>query len=346
MLKYGSGFPFHRLERLQESLGIPLPASTQWEIVAETAEVLAPVYEELIHQSAQGEVLHNDDTTMTILELGRDGPKEEEEDEGQESEKWKQRKGVFTSGIVSTRAGQKIALFFTGRKHAGENLAAVLARRAADLGPPIQMCDALARNLPKPLQVILANCIAHGRRRFVEVAHIFPEECRYVLEALGEVYTNDALCRESGISPEERLHFHQTHSGPLMEKLARWMQEQFVERKVEPNSGLGQAISYMQKHWKELTLFLRQAGAPLDNNLCEQLLKKAILHRKNSLFYKTKNGAQVGDLFMTLIHTCQLCDVNPFDYLIQLLKHPSDLSRKPQQWMPWNYRARLERSVL
>jgi len=259
MLKYGSGFPFHRLERLQENLGIPLPASTQWEIVAETAEVLAPVYEELIHQSAQGEVLHNDNTTMTILELGRDGPKEkeEDEDESQESEKWKQRKGVFTSGIVSTRAGQKIALFFTGRKHAGENLAAVLARRAVDLGPPIQMCDALARNLPKPLQVILANCIAHGRRRFVEVAHVFPEECRYVLEALAEVYKNDALCWERGTSPEERLRFHQTYSGPLTEKLASWMQQQFTERKVEPNSGLGHAISYMQKHWRELTLFLR-----------------------------------------------------------------------------------------
>src|SRR5258708_30919639 len=166
MLKYGSGFPFHRLERLQENLGIPLPASTQWEIVAETAEVLTPVYEELIQQSAQGEVLHNDDTTMTILELGRDGPKEDDEDEGQEPQKWKRRKGVFTSGIVSTRAGQKIALFFTGRKHAGENLAAVLARRAVDLGPPIQMWGARARNLPKPLQAVLANWIRTGRARF------------------------------------------------------------------------------------------------------------------------------------------------------------------------------------
>jgi len=242
----------------------------------------------------------------------------------------------------SVRAGQKIALFFTGRKHAGENLAAVLARRAVDLGPPIQMCDALARNLPKPLQVILANCIAHGRRRFVEVAHVFPEECRYVLETLGEVYKNDALCWERGTSPEERLRFHQARSRPLMEKLASWMHQQFTERKVEPNSGLGQAISYMQKHWRELTLFLRQAGAPLDNNVCERALKKAILHRKNSFFYKTRNGAHVGDLFMTLIHTCQLCDVNAFDYLIQLLKHPRDLSRKPQEWMPWNYREMFQ----
>src|ERR1022692_1517340 len=183
LLKYGSGVPFHRLEGLQRSMEIPLPASTQWEIVAETAEWIEPIYQELIHQAAQGEVLHNDDTTMKILALmGENLPRQPSPEE--ESE----RTGIFTSGIVSTRAGQKIALFFTGRKHAGENLAAVLAQRAKELSPPIQMCDALSRNLPKNFKAVVANCIAHGRRRFVEVAAKFPEECRYVLETLGKVY--------------------------------------------------------------------------------------------------------------------------------------------------------------
>ena len=78
-----------------------------------------------------------------------------------------------------------------------------------------------------------------------------------------------------------------------------------------PNSGLGAVISYLLKHWERLTLFLRKAGAPLDNNLVERALKKAILHRKNSLFYKTENGARVGDLFMSLIHTAELYGANP-----------------------------------
>jgi transposase len=134
------------------------------------------------------------------------------------------------------------------------------------------------------------------------------------------------------------LAYHQIRSGPLMEALETWFREQFAERKVEPNSGLGEAILYMQKHWDRMTLFLRQAGAPLDNNLCEQTLKKAILHRKNALFYKTQNGAHVGDLFMSLIHTCQLCGANPFDYLTQLQQHGKELSLSPEHWMPWNYR--------
>jgi transposase len=88
-------------------------------------------------------------------------------------------------------------------------------------------------------------------------------------------------------------------------------------------------------------LFLRQAGAPLDNNLCERALKKAILHRKNALFYKTRNGARVGDLFMSLIYTCQLNQANPFDYLTQLQRHADQLATSPQLWMPWNYRDAL-----
>lgn len=345
LLKYGSGLPFHRLQGLQGNLGTPLPASTQWEIVANKAPDFEPAYGELIRQAAQGEVLYNDDTAMKILSLmGKDQRRAESEPTVAEEED-AERTGIFTSGIVSTRAGHKIALFFTGRKHAGENLADVLTQRAQEKGPPIQMCDGLERNLPKEFQTIVGNCLLHARRKFVDVVTRFPDECRYLLETLREVYKHDAFCRRQQMSPEERLAYHQTHSGPLMKKLEKWLEEQFAERKVEPNSGLGQAISYMQKRWSRLTLFLRQAGAPLDTNLVERILKRAILHRKNSLFYKTENGAHVGDLFMTLIHTCQLHGVNAFDYLTQLQKHAREVAASPHEWMPWNYRDTLMRSA-
>jgi len=82
-----------------------------------------------------------------------------------------------------------------------------------------------------------------------------------------------------------------------MENLHAWLARQFDDRLVEPNSSLGGAISYMLRHWQKLTLFLRKPGAPLDNNLCERALKKAILHRKNALFYKTgSSGESVGRL--------------------------------------------------
>jgi hypothetical protein len=350
LLRYGSGFPWDRLERLEASLGIPLPASTQCEIVAEVAEAIRPACEELIRQAAQGEVFYNDDTSMKILALARASPQRKEEVEAPEGSRReaaassKERTGLFTSGIVSTRQGQRIALYFTGRKHAGENLAQVLVERAKGLAPPIQMCDALSRNLPKlpqKLAIILGNCNAHARRRFVQVTPNFPQECQFVLESFRAVYRYDAEAEVQGPSPEARVRFHQEHSQPVMDTLHAWFKAQFTEKKVEPNSGLGEAISYCLKRWDRLTLFLHQAGAPLDSNIVERALKRAILHRKNSLFYKTTNGAEVGDLFMSLIHTSELNDANPFDYLTELQKHAEELAKHPAAWMPWNYRQTL-----
>jgi transposase len=333
-LKYGSGTPFYRLEQLEAQLGIPLPAATQFEIAEEVAQLIKPARDELIRQAAQDAVVHNDDTSMRVLRLERD-PSD-------------QRTGVFTSGIVSVGEGHKIALYFTGSRHAGENIAEVLKQRSAKLPSPIQMCDALSRNVPRlpaGVEILLANCLAHGRRQFVDVSENFPSECRYVLEMLGQVYGHDAEARERGLTPEERLQLHQERSRPVMDRLHAWLEAQLDERKTEPNSGLGQAITYLLRHWQPLTLFLRKAGAPLDNNVVERALKRAVLHRKNALFYRTLNGAQVGDLFMSLIHTCQLCGVNSFDYLVELQRHALELAARPAEWMPWNYRETLARST-
>jgi len=341
LLKYGSGLPFNRLEGLQGYLEIPLPASTQWDIVQAVATNLAPALEELIRQAAQGEVLHNDDTTVKILEvMRRSRPEALAGAEGQGNDA-DERSGLFTSGVVALRDGRRVALFFSGRRHAGENLAEVLKLRAAELPPPIQMCDALSRNLPGELQTIVAHCLAHARRQFVEVYERFPEPCRYLLEALAVVYRNDAIARQRQLSPEARLRFHQQASQPTMQQRHEWLRRQFDEKRTEPNSALGGAIGYMLRHWEKLTLFLRQAGAPLDNNVCERALKKPILHRKNALFYKTRKGARVGDVFMSLIYTCQLNEANPFDYLTQLQRHPDQVAADPQLWMPWNYRETL-----
>jgi transposase len=332
LLRYGAGLPFNRIEKLEQGLGIPLPAATQWEVVSRAFGLLEPAHEELIRQAAQGEVLHNDDTTMRVLELGSGRP--EEETAAEESD---ERTGVYTSGIISVADGCRIALFFTGQKHAGENLETVLARRAKELPAPIQMSDLLSHNTAGDFETTQAGCIAHSRRRYVEVAESFPDECRHVLETLREVYKHDALAQQQKLSPEERLRLHQAQSGPLMAELEQWLREQIEEKKVEPNSGLGEAIGFMRKHWSRLTLFLREPGAPLDNNICERALKKAICHRKNSLFYKTLNGAHVGDGFMSLIHTAELNGVDAFDYLVALQRYHVEVRAGPAEWMPWNY---------
>ncbi len=144
------------------------------------------------------------------------------------------------------------------------------------------------------------------------------------------------------MTPEERLAFHQKESRPVLDRLKTWMQAEVAEKRVEPNGGMGKAIAYMLKRWDALTLFLRVAGAPLDNNVCERALKAAILNRKNAYFYKTENGALVGDILMSLIHTCRLNRVNPFDYLTAIQKHAGRVKKRPARWLPWNYRTAID----
>jgi transposase len=335
LLKYGSGLPFNRIQRLQANCKIPLAASTQWEIVKAASLTLLIVFNELIRQAAQGEVVHNDDTYVKILELmGKRAKKSPPPPDLDDPD----RTGLFTSNVLAMlRSGQRVALFFSGRRHAGENLGDVMVHREEELDPHIHMCDGLSRNIPKELETILANCLTHGRRNFVDIYDQFKDECKYVIDALKVVYHNDEVARERKLSAEERLAYHQAHSQSTMDDLKKWLQRQIDEKLVEPNSALGEAINYLLRRWQPLTLFLRKAGAPLDNNICERALKKAILHRKNSLFYKTRNGARVGDIYMSLIYTCELNGANALDYLNQLQLNASRVAEHPDQWLPWNY---------
>ena len=340
LLHYGCGFPFNRLEGLQGNLGIPLPSSTQWDELNGMAHEVYPVFGEFNRHAAAGDIFHNDDTKGRVLALEKQIAEEIEACRAQGKDC---RTGVFTTGIVAETEGRHIALFFTGRKHAGENLSDLLDKRPENLSTPIQMCDALSRNAPKGFKRLLANCLCHGRREFVKLIEDFPGKCRHVLETLREVYKHDAFTKDQGMSKEDRLAFHQQNSKPIMDEFFEWLNAQLDEKEIEPNSRMGGAINYMLKHWKELTLFLRVPGAPLDNNVCERALKAPIRYRNNSLFFKTERGALVGDMFMSLIHTCRLNGVNAFDYLTAIAQHARDVAAAPEEWFPWNYHKALAR---
>jgi transposase len=338
LLRYGAGMPLNRLARLQANMQTPLPSSTQWEVVRDRVDGLRPVHDELVRRAAAGRVVHNDDTHARILELmGKRRAALLAAGELPDPE----RTGLFTTGVVADTASGPIVLFFTGRKHAGENLAALLSVRDSSLGPPMQMCDGLSRNLPKGHSVVLGNCLAHGRRHVVEEAENFPAESRHVLEALRDVFRNEARCHELALTPEQRLELHQRESAPVMGALRHWIEAQLEQKRVEPNSGLGQAFGYLLERWDPLTLFLRVPGAPIDNNICERGLKMAIRHRNNSLFYKSQRGASVGDLYMALIYTAELHRENAFEYLTALFEHERDVAAHPGDWLPWTYRDTL-----
>ena len=329
--KYFMASPFYRQEQHQKLLGFRLPDSTQWDLIELVADCAYPVFNVLELIAANATNVNHDDTRVKILDVMRANKLDPD----------KKRKGMFTTCIFAQSGDYKICLYYSGVKHGGENLTTLLEKRDKDLPLIIQMCDALSANVPAALKTILCHCITHGRRKFTDIEPFFPIECGHVIEQLALVYEYDAETKGQNMNADERLAHHKTYSAPVMDALKIWMQSQFDERTVEPNSALGSAIRYMQNHWPELTKFLSVSGAHLDNNLVERALKLAIRTRKNAMFYKSMHSAYVASLLLSLIATCELSKKNPIQYLIALQEHKSDVFKHPDLWLPWNYESTL-----
>jgi len=328
LFRYGSGIPFYRNEGLQEFLRTPLSDSTQWDMAEDVADAALPVYRVLLEKAALVELMHSDDTSGRILTLMK-----ELKDSNAE------RKGIFTTGILAKSGNREICLMFTGNRHAGENVQALLDRRSHELPKIKLMCDALSRNEPKITDVILGNCTDHARRAFVDLIPSkgeAPQECVYFISRLGLVYHNDDL--SSTMSPQKRLAFHKKESLPVMQELKTWCETSLAEKRVEPNSAMGGAMKYFIRHFEELTQFTKVEGMPISNSAVERLLKTVVLHRKNSLFYRTENGAAVGDILMSVIQTSKRAGVNVFEYLTKIQINRKAVLKNPEGWLPWNYR--------
>lgn len=329
LMKYYVAIPFYRQEQFQRMLGVPLSDATQWQLIEQLAGYCYIIFQVLQRLAANGRVMQNDDTTLRILEVIKqikDGTIGD-------------RTGMYTTGIVADYEGHTIALFLNGQQHSGENVGDVLKWRDPEKEPIIQMCDALSANVPKGIKTILSNCLSHGFRKFDELRNYFPTECVIITRLLSRVFKFEQQTR--GLSPQERLVYHQTHSQPLMEELKHYMASLLLERRVEPNSDLGSAIKYMQRHWEKLTRFLTIAGAPIDNNVVERALKIAIRNRKSAMFYRTTYSAGIAGMITSLIYTCDLAKQNPHHYLIALQEHYASVLAKPECWLPWNYQETM-----
>jgi hypothetical protein len=278
--RYYLGLPFYRIEPYQALVGVPVADATLWDLAEPVADSAWPVFESWWNLAAQGEVIFQDDTHVRILALLAENRRADIAGDTLE------RRGMYTTGLVVHVEQRVICLYRSGRAHAGDNLTELLGQREAGLAPPIVMSDALAANQrDDDDRLIRCHCLAHGRRQFTDLEEVFPAEARQVITVLNQVFEHEAVTRDQAMTAAERLGYHQTHSGPLLEGLHAWLEQQFQDRLVEPNSSLGKAFSYLLNRWQTLTQVLRVEGAPLDSNTVERALKLLIRQRKNSLFY-------------------------------------------------------------
>jgi transposase len=327
--KYGSGLPFNRLAKLQANFGVPLPASVQFERSETVANALFPIFLQMRILSARASVIYYDDTKIKIINC--------------QPSKADKRKGIRTTAIVADLEDFRIALYVSGRDHAGDNVSDLLKNRPVELGIIIRMCDALKLNFTATGESVISICLQHGRRKFVDLVELHLEDCQAVIDVIGQVYANEARTR--GLKAEERLLYHQLYSGPLMEALKAWMESR-LKQKVEPNSAVDSAYKYMLNHWPGLTQFLQTAKAPLDNNIVERALKLVVLQRKNSNYFRSDVGAFVSDVIQSILESCRLNGVEPFGYLVAVIENQKAVRSNPEQWLPWVWATQNTESKL
>jgi transposase len=341
LARYYLGLPWHRLEGFQALVGVPVPDATQWDQGEIVGDCTHPIFKCLEKMAAQGEVIFQDDTLGRVLALIEENRQAQAQARAQGKAKTDERTGMQTTALIVQVGGRRICLYYTGRRHAGENLEALLTQRAPERGKPLVMSDALSSNNAEETGLIRCHCLAHGRRKFTELAEDFPTESAVVVNALKLVYDHDDEARDQGLSAQERLAYHQEYSAPVFTTLKAWLEQQTAERLVEPNSSLGKAIAYLLEHWATLTQCVKEPGAPLDNNVAERALKLAIRQRKNSLFYASEHSAYIASILTSVIATCVQAGVNALDYLVAVQEHRQEVFANPSAWLPWNYQAAL-----
>lgn len=341
LARYYLGLPWHRLEGFQALVGVPVPDATQWEQGEIVGDCTHPIFKWLEKFAAQGEVIFQDDTPGRVLALIEENQQARARAQAQGKAKPDTRTGMYTTALIVQVGERRICLYYTGRRHAGENLDGLLTKREPGRGKPLVMSDALSHNNAEEANLIRCHCLAHGRRQFSELADDFPAESAVVVQALKLVYDHDQQAHDQQLSAQERLVYHQTYSAPVLTTLQTWLEQQTAQRLVEPNSSLGKAIAYMLEHWPSLTRFLKEPGAPLDNNVAERALKLCIRQRKNSLFYATEHSAYIASILTSVIATCVQAGVNALDYLVAVQEHRQEVRANPSAWLPWNYEAAL-----
>jgi hypothetical protein len=344
VMHYFAGAPFKRLEALHQGWGVPMPDANQWRIADECDDLLAPLYRALERHGIQNATtLRYDDTGSMIIETRRQIRKELEALELLGESTKEVRTGINATAVYIETEQAKVVLFFTGRHHAGEIVDRILEHRRAS-SKLVALSDAASKNFSHNHidELEEAVCNAHCYLKFRAVKNQFPAEYAVAGEVYEKVFDNDDKAKALGLDPEQRMLYHREHSKPQMLRLRAMCREKIDGKLVEPNSPLWEPVSFVINQWPRLTKFYEVPGVPLDSNLVEQALIIPVRYLAGSFAFKTQNGADVGDRHMSLIATANANGIEPVAYLTECLRNHEDLAKRPDHYLPWVYRDRLE----
>ena len=345
VMHYFAGAPFQRLEALQQGWGVPMPDANQWRLADAAYDLVDRLYRTLERYAIQNAMtLRFDDTGSMIVDERRQIHKELEALERVGESTQHVRTGINATCCYLETPQGKVILFFTGRHHAGEVVDQLLQQRRVSAQKLVAVSDAASKNFAhgREDQLDHAVCHAHCYLKFRAVKDQFPAEYAVAGAVYAKVFDHDDQAKALGLDAQQRMIYHRQHSQPQMLRLWQMCKEKADGHLVEPNSPLWEPIAFVINQWPRLTKFCEVPGVPLDSNLVEQALVIPVRYLAGSFAYKTQNGADVGDRHMSLIATANANGVEPVAYLTACLRHHQDLAQRPEHYLPWVYRDRLE----
>jgi transposase len=177
------------------------------------------------------------------------------------------------------------------------------------------------------LGIALAQCWAHTRRGFERAKDIEPEAAAEALARIGELYRIEAEIRAHGLAGAAKRAYRQAHAKPVAEAFFAWAEEQLQRAALLPSNPLTKALHYALERREGLSVYLDDPDVPIDTNHLERALRPIPMGRKSWLFCWSEVGAEAVAILQSLIVTCRLHDIDPYDYLVEVLQridsHPA-----------------------
>lgn len=294
--KYVDHLPLYRQIEQFKRMGMEIPSSTMSDWLKAGAELIRPLYEALVKKILQGNYLQIDETRIQVLDRDK-------------------KKKTHRGWYWTYRDPQSGLVFFDYHESRGREGP---SERLEDFIGYLQSDGYEVYNRFEKKYVTHVLCMAHARRYFEQALSNDEERASYVLKEIQKLYAVEKYCRENNLSVYDRLDLRQEKSVPVLQELYQWLKEAAV--KVTPTSAIGKAIAYALPRWERLMLYAHDGRLEIDNNLVENSIRPIAVGRKNYLFAGSHEAAQNAAMFYSLLGTCKLKGVEPFQWLKNLFE--------------------------
>jgi transposase len=295
--KYVDHLPLYRQMQRFERAGVKLSYSTITDWVSGTCKLIAPLYEALKAEVLHSNYLHADETTIKVLDSNKKGAT---------------HRGYFW--VYNNSPGRLVLFDYQEGRDAGAP-----KELLADFKGYLQTDGyTVYESYDKKEGVTLLHCMAHARRKFFDAQKNDAERSQYVLEQMQQLYAIERECKEKYLSSDQKQAIRLQKAKPVLEQLGKWMKEQYVQ--VLPKSPIGQALAYSIERWDKLSIYTTDGMLCIDNNPVENSIRPVAIGRKNYLFCGSHEAAKRTAMLYSLLGTCKMHGVNPFDWLKEILQ--------------------------